>query len=227
MAWNSSWRIPGALSSFVPEERETAKNSHRKFHGICHGTFHALFQEKSSQQHFCKPCLWIYSVAGQRGRNISPQRCFQQACCIPDPPFPLQIPKAQKIQKTQRSEAKRTNLRAQTEPFRWFSQIFVDSWKTKHLGNKEKRGLFFMVKGPCALPKIHANPPPPSVPLPTIRWGGALKIPAGGLPKERGGGRGGAGGAPFRWKRLKRRLSQKTADFRRNSQKAADWRRSP
>ena len=47
-----------------------------------------------------------------------------------------------------------------------------------------RRGLFFTVKGPRALPKLRTNNPPPS-PSPQ---GGLLRIPVGGLPKERRGG---------------------------------------
>ena len=38
-----------------PEERGAAK-FHQKFHVIFHGDFHARFQDKVSQQHFCKAC---------------------------------------------------------------------------------------------------------------------------------------------------------------------------
>ena len=43
-----------------------------------------------------------------------------------------------------------------------------------------RRGLFFAVEGPRALPKFHTNRPPP----PSPRGGGLLKIPVGCLPKE-------------------------------------------
>ena len=82
-----------------------------------------------------------------------------------------------------------------------------------------KRGLFFTVKGPRALPKFHTDPPP--LALPTGGGGGFTENPSRGSTKREGGGEGGGGGwclcgiwgararplhcekkAPFRWKRL-------------------------
>ena len=77
-----------------------------------------------------------------------------------------------------------------------------------------KRGLFFAVKGPRALPKFHTHPPPGPSPQK-----GVTENPSRGSPKRGGRGRGWGGGgsvwnlgsargpftakkAPFRWKRL-------------------------
>ena len=45
----------GRFRAPFPENRGTAK-CHQKSHSIFHDDVHARFQEKTSRQHFCKPC---------------------------------------------------------------------------------------------------------------------------------------------------------------------------
>ena len=73
-----------------------------------------------------------------------------------------------------------------------------------------KRGLFFAVKGVCALPKFHTDPRPSP-------QKGVIENPSGGLLRGGGGGRGWWGGGGVRvefGKRATPLYREKKAPFR-------------
>ena len=83
----------------------------------------------------------------------------------------------------------------------WLANPFALHRGQKHCYKafSSKRGLFFTVKGPCALPKFHANPPPLFSTPPHRRVGRGTENPSRGSPKRGGGGGEGRGRGVSVW----------------------------